>query len=173
MVINGGPHDRPDQGLGVVAADPPRGPSTSPRHAHRVPPATDARAVIAELLRLDSVHTAQVVQILRPRLLVAALVGGQQRLTELGLWLAIDFVQRSDLGHHVRQRDAERESLRFHPAGAEDRPAVMVNVVGDLYRRPPPRQTLRAYFASNIGFLAGGFRHLVPASSPLRRRPPR
>jgi hypothetical protein len=64
-------------------------------------PTADTGALITEIIRLYSVHTAQIVQILRTRLLVAALVSGKQGFTELGPGLAVDLVQGSDLGDHV------------------------------------------------------------------------
>jgi hypothetical protein len=128
-------------------------------HSYVVAAATDAGTLKAEIFRLDPVHAAQIVQIFRTRSLMAAFIGREQRLSQFGQRLPFHLVERLDLGDHIGQRDTQREALRFHPAEAEGRSALVVDFPGDLSRRPPMRQPVCAYFARYVGFFQGGFRH--------------
>src|SRR5215472_4197606 len=97
-----------------------------------VSPAAEAGIGVAEVGWVGPVHRAQVVEILRPRPLLAALVGGQQRLAEPRHGPALADVPGSDLGDHVGERDAQRQAVGTDPACPGGRAAFVMNLLCDL-----------------------------------------
>jgi hypothetical protein len=77
------------------------------------------------------------VQVLGPGPLLAALVGRQQGLAEPRRFAALGHVAGPDLGHHVGQRDAQRQPAGPDPGGAEARQALGPDHRRDLRRGAP------------------------------------
>src|SRR3954454_7532555 len=94
---------RPDQAVGLTS-----GGIVYTQSRAVVPVTADTRPLKAEVGGLHPVDAAQVVQIFRARALVAALICGEQRLTELGEGLSFQLVKRPDLSDDIGERDAVR-----------------------------------------------------------------
>ncbi|WP_176611359.1 hypothetical protein [Actinomadura sp. WMMB 499] len=177
-VVAGGPgrvpgtgHDRPDERTGVGFPDH-RGPVGHARRGHRggrartgaVAAAADTGTLVVQLLGFDPVDGAEVVEVLGARSFVAALVGRKQRLPQPGQRLAVDLVERLDLGDDVGQRDPVGEPVRLDAARAEQRCALLVDLACDLRGAAPAGEAVRADPARDVRLFPGGFRH--------RLRPP-
>ncbi len=110
-----------------------------PRSGPVRPPA-EALAVVPQVRRLEPVHRAQVVQVLRTRALLPALVGGQQRLAEPWGRPALAGVPGADLGDDVGERDPERQAVGADPAGPREGGAPVVDLRRDLRGGKPADQ---------------------------------
>ena len=97
-----------------------------------VSPAAETRVGIAKVGRVGPIYRTQIMEIFGPWAFLAALVGGQQSLTEPRLGPALADIPGADLGNYVSERDPQGQAVGTDPACPGRRGALVVDLVGDL-----------------------------------------
>src|SRR5438034_131145 len=83
---------------------------------------------VAKVGRVSLVDGTQVVEILRSRPFVPALIGGEQRLAEPRLGPALVDIPGTDLGDHISERDPKCQAAGPDPGGPGGRTAFIVDL---------------------------------------------